>query len=402
MSHRYCFIVDNPHWEDQIKKIYKDIDVVVSKLSADEGCVILNNEKDREAFLASNERVSRSPGFSRPIFVPKWKKIVNNGPYVTEDQYKLINESITLWKSQPHRKRAGVKDEISLDKVGEQALYSYDKDNTSSSYHENFKTDFKRITGYNITDIDLSTLKPPQKLAAPDISKYGFVSIDGQETPLVTFATPPTTVNEQGHILPGVTKRDIVLNSEKAIPGFKTIFVPGASWSAKWNTPSYKGRTFIDFKHDEELEEEEELMLSEPSLSSEASQISEYPESEQEEEEEEFIPQKPGKYMGPLARIPFGQMEEIVLSETDKPDFAHLSDQEKTFLPLAYILSQSTQWRIVLKAITSNFTIVSDLPKVNDYVLELIADSIAYSISKGISPLPSAIAILKYAEKRGV
>lgn len=398
MSQRYCFIVDNPNWEEQIRKIYKDVNVGITRVSSDEGCVSLNDEKDRKMFLSLNERISKIPGFSRPIFVPDWKKIINNGPYVTEDNYKLVNEKIVNWKT---------KREIVLDKVGEQALYSYDKDNPSASYHENFKTDFKRITGFNVSDIDLYKLKPPQKLTAPNISKYGFVNIDGKETPLVTFATPPTTVNTQGQILPGVTKRDIVLNSEIPVPGFKTIFIPGASWSAKWNTPYYKGRIFIYFKNEEESEEseeseEEEMMMSEESQLSEASQISEYPESEQEEEEEEFIPQKPGKYLGPMARIPFGQMEEIVLSETDKPDFANLSEKEKMFLPLAYVLSQSAQWRIVLKAITSNFINVSDLPKVNDYVLEIVADSVAYSISKGNSPLPSAIAILKYAEKRGV
>lgn len=387
MFQRYCFIADNPSWENTVKNLYSDIDVTLTKMSSDEGCIVLNDENDKATFLDHNTAISKLSGYSRPIFVPNWKKIVNNGPYVTEDHYKLVNNKILNWST---------KKEIVLDKVGEQALYSYDKENPSSVYHENFRADFKRITGINVTDIDLYKLKPPQKQDVPNITKYGFVIIDGQETQLDTFATPPTIVDSQGHILIGVTKRDIVLNSEKSIPGFKTVFIPGASWSAKWNTSSYVGRIFINFKNEEEEEEEEEFF--EASQSSEPSQLSEYPESEEEEEEEEeYVAPKRGGY---LKRIPFGQMEEIVLTETDKPDFVNLTEEERRYLPLAYVLSQSAQWRIVLKALTSNFTNISELPKVNDYVLEVIADSIEYSIQKGVKPLPSSVALLKYAERR--
>lgn len=393
MFQRYCFIADNPHWEEKVAKIYSDINATVTKMSSDEGCVVLN-DNDIETLLEHNDTVSKLPGISRPIYVPLWKKIINNGPYVTEDHYELVNQKVV---------NARTKKEILLDRVSEQALYSYDKDNESPTYHVNFKTDLKRVTGINIADVDLSQLKPQRRQNLPNIVKFGYVVIDGTEVPLSTFATPPTIVNTEGHILVGVTKRDIVLNSEKSVPGFKTVFIPGASWSAKWNTPSYVGRIFIQFKN--KVEEEEDLALSEASqYSRPASQISDYAVSEDEEEGEEegeggYIP-KGGKYAGPLARVPFGQMEDIVLSETDKPDFVNLTEEERNYLPLSYILSQAAQWRILLKALTSNFTNIAELPKVNDYTLGLVADSIAYSLSKGIMPLPASIAILKYAEKR--
>lgn len=406
MVRRYCFIAETG-WEKQVKNHFRNIDVTIEKLSDDEGCVTLNNENQRDDFLARKDSLAELSGISQPIFVPAWKTIVNNGPYITDENYVTHPK---LFKN----KRTGKF--VQLGVQGEQAFFSHNKDHKSQIYHQRFKSEFTRVTGLNFDEIETVIDRPQPFQAGDEALAHRYVTLDGNQVLLVTFATPPTSVDSSGYIIPGIHKRDVVLNSDKPVRDFKSIFVPGASWIAKWNTPRSKGRIFLDFRDEEALEdadyEDLRIQSSEESDQSDSDKtISDYQattesysssESEEGEEEDLYIPPRYGTKVGPLARVPFGKgrMEDITTS--DKPDFENLTEDERLLLPMSYVLSQSAQWRIILDAIMSNFTNISELPKVNDFTLDLIADSIMFSMTKGVKPSPAAIALLRYAEKRHV
>lgn len=391
---RYCFTSNNSQWEESVIDLFNAMDVAFDKLTQDEGCLTLENENQYADFMTNIHRLEMTPGFSKPVYVPEWKTIVNKGPYVTEENYIQSNQTV----------KNKYTDQVTpINKVGEQALYSYDIFSDSQVYKTNFKVDFRRLTGVDIDSVDLTALKPRIPQPIPDKAVYGYVVVDGNNVQLSDYITPGTYVADDGHIIPGILKKDITLNSKVPVPGFKVAFVPGASWAARWGTNGKILMNFDDF--------ETQSVSSESSLLSDVSEVSaiDYEEEflsedESEEEEEEYVP--PPRYgtkkdigYGPLSRVPFTPTEDI---ELDTLDFAHLNGAESKFLPLSYVLTQAAQWRIIYNAFVSNFVDIGKLPKVSDYVLGTVVDSILYSVSKRISPSRASLALLKYAEKRGV
>ena len=398
---RYCFIADTTQWEDKVKHLYRKIDVTVSKLSSDEGCLVLNNKDHKKEFIRLNSKLHKIEGISRPIFVPAWKTIAGAVPYITEDAYKLTNSSFRNTKTAA---------DMLLSGTAEQALYAYDRENKSSTYHDNFAKDFKSLTGVNVNVIDFKQIKPQRKQEIKNRGVFSSVVIDGSRVNILPFATPPTTVDSNGNILRGVRKGDVVINSDVPIEGFKTVLVPGASWSSKWSTDYYKGRTFFDFElEDDESadEEDDKFYTSEESMASEKSDMF-YPDSiaSEDNQDGEDDDDEGGRGGGRMVGGGRGRYlpsdEKVIVFDDTTPDFANLSERELAYLPMSYVLSQTEQWRIVSNALASKFTNKHELPRVSDYVIKLIADSISYSISKGNNPVSAAYAILKYAEKRGV
>lgn len=398
---RYCFIADTTQWEEKVKHLYRKIDVTVTKLSSDEGCLVLNNKEHKKEFIRLNSKLHKINGISRPIFVPAWRSIAGAVPYITEDAYKLTNSSF-------RNTRTAAK--ILLSGTSEQALYAYDRQNKSSTYHANFAKDFKSLTGVNVDVIDFTQMKPQKKQEIKNRGSYTSVILDGVRVNILPFATPPTTVNSDGNILIGVKKADVVINSDVPIEGFKTVLVPGASWSSKWNTDSYKGRTFFDFELEDESTDEEEddkFYTVEDSIASETSDMF-YPDSASEDnqadgDDDDEDGRMGGGRMGGGGRMRYLPSDErVIVYDDTTPDFVNLSERELAYLPMSYVLSQTDQWRIVSNALSSKFVNKHELPRVSDYVIKLVADSISYSISKGNNPVSAAYAILKYAEKRGV
>lgn len=389
MALRYCFISDNLEWENLATSIFSGLKTQIEKLSPEEGCVTLQDGGSIRDFKMRLKTIANSMGFSKPVYVPKWVSIINNGPYVAEEQFVRVNKEV--------KKITG--ETVPISSIGELALNSYDRNNKSSTYHKNFETSFMFHTGLNIKDVDFSSLKPIP-FQPPVDKKYGYVNIDSiLDVPLKNYTTPYTMVNREGTIVPGIRKRDITLNSKVPVPGFKNIFVPGASWTAKWST----GRTLLYFSssttleleeaEDEDTDEDNSSEDSDISIISYNSAESQYPDTDSEEEEEVVTRNQKGPKF-----FPYVPDEKI--PEPDNPDFVNLTANEKKYLPLSFVISQAVQWKIILNCLSSNFNNIRELPKVSDTTLELIADSISYSISKGNKPLPAAIGILKYAEKR--
>lgn len=412
---RYCFITTVPTWYDVTSKLYFGLDVSTSQLSADEGCITVNEEADYPKVVERNAQLEKTPGFSKPLPVPAWKKIVNNGPYIAEERFIPSNTVV----------RVGGKTS-KLNSVGEQALHLFDH-NAGPEYKKNFAIDFKRLTGIDFKSIDFSELSPLRtqqhtvsverasvnvdgsiyylKQMATDTELKSLidnqsVTVGGYVRSLKSIATPATSVSAKGHIIPGVLKKDITLNSRTPVTGFATEYSPGASWAAKWPT----GRLLISFPDDVDDDDESSGGETESNASVKSDDsvgwyASSSEESEPEEAENSFQPVKvKGVGWGPMANVPFnlGDAEQIV------PDFDGLSESERKYLPLSYVISDVAQWRAVAMALTSNFNSVYELPKVNDGILGFVADAAYYSFLNGNKLSLAAIKLLQYAEMRRV
>ncbi len=95
-------------------------------------------------------------------------------------------------------------------------------------------------------------------------------------------------------------------------------------------------------------------------------------------------------------RLPLDQMQETPLTEMD---FQNLTKSESVFLPLNFIISEEEQWEAILTACKSNFSLVSNLAKVNDKVLAFVADVCSFAAAEGIRNMVVAN-FLTYAQQR--
>jgi len=433
MASRYCFTTSNSNWKDIVENVYDNLGANFEKLSTDDICVSVNNRQMEKQLIKRNSILGMNEGFSRPIFVPKWSTIINNGPFVIEDNIIQSNLFVTL-------KSTGK--QVPLSFIGERALNCYESTNKSKTYQKNFKESFMSFTGIDVSDIDLYELNTLQPDPIPNKKKYGYVIIDGVRVPLMTFVTPSTKIDSNGYIIPGIFKSDVILNASEPVNGFRTEFVPGASWVAKWTTQYLTGRIYLDFNNidddesaepDESADESADSTTNRPAVHKVTFNIDGSPQStdvsiesddivsqyagsedlenfennsfeseddieDEDDSESHVTAYKKGFHHGPLLRVPYDKEETI--DEWSKPDFINLADYEKQYLPLSYVISQVAQWRILLNSLRSNFNNITELPKINDFTLELITDAISYAMSNEIEQLPSAIALLEYANKR--
>jgi hypothetical protein len=242
--------------------------------------------------------------------------------------------------------------------------------------------------------------------------QFGYVKIDGETTPLLTFSTPSASLVYRGDDDPdrgkynrGVSKADIVVNSSEKVKNFTTVNVPGASWAARYRNPLFgtDKYLFINFEQPSDTQEDslesESEQISEPvsAYGSESGEISQYG-SENEEEENEPV------HRGNVHEdVPLWTVVEVETNETidpdTRPDFSLLTDKER-FLPLSYVLSRVDQWDAILKCLSSEFTIVADLPKVSTSILSEAADYCAYADARNLLKTNSAYALITYAQQR--
>ena len=86
----------------------------------------------------------------------------------------------------------------------------------------------------------------------------------------------------------------------------------------------------------------------------------------------------------------------------EKVNFENLEDEEIN-LPFSYIVSPKDQWKYVLDACKSGFSVVGNLGKVSNSVLRMVADAAAMALRDGKARVPELNeAFIMYAEQRGV
>jgi hypothetical protein len=110
---------------------------------------------------------------------------------------------------------------------------------------------------------------------------------------------------------------------------------------------------------------------------------------------------------GPNMRMSELERLKIAMAYEDIPpeellDFESLDDEEMD-LPFSYIVSPKMQWEYVLDACNSGFGVVSNLGKVSNAVLRLVADAAMMAVRDGTARVPEINdAFMRYAGQRGV
>lgn len=417
---RYCCISALPSSKKVITEEYKDLKNVVSVIfgtgdNSEEICIVVAddvNDDTKESIEKINRKIGYTSGFTKPIFTPKWTLITDNvGPFITEEHYV---QKINVVSNE----RSGLR--IPINGTIELAILSYlnrAKGEINERFENNFRESFRLLTGQNVKELDLSPFSSVSlTLPTPDVSKYGFVTIDGKPIALTNFATPVTSViyngPDEGKIKRGITSKDVLVNSSNRIAGLSTKFFPGSCWAFRWRNNSCLEKyiyclekytySFFVFDHYSDIVEERD---DDESISNESGDSQFREEDLMDDDDDDKIREGDdggdedgggdddgGEY------VPKTSIENDI---TIKRNFESLTDKER-YLPLSYIISIAEQWEIIYGALFTNFRLTNNLPKVSDEALSFAADSVAYAIEKGNKVPNSCYSLLDYAFKRRV
>lgn len=93
---------------------------------------------------------------------------------------------------------------------------------------------------------------------------------------------------------------------------------------------------------------------------------------------------------------------EIDQDKYDIPNFSSL-ETEETYLPFSHVLSMYQEWKCVEDACLSGFRDVSELSKVRNKTISLVADAAEYALQQNKALLPDLNkSFVVYAAQRGV
>lgn len=83
------------------------------------------------------------------------------------------------------------------------------------------------------------------------------------------------------------------------------------------------------------------------------------------------------------------------------PNFDNLDEEEKEYLPFNYIVSPALEWAFIQEACASGFRSVSNLSRVSNKTIRLIADIAQYTLQTDKAVLPQLnMAFITYAKQR--
>lgn len=341
---------------------------------------------DRAVREASSKLAVTDRYLTEPHPVPDWKRLTENrGPFVAMDHYVPFGG--TVRSADGTATRATSLEEMAL------ALYARAANRADETFRRNFSRSFSVLSSIRVdrvTNLDEFAAQP-LTFERPAIDDS--VVVDGVRVPLRDYSTPVLSVvpdgPARGSIRPGVTAKNVVVNSSTPVEGFATIYAPGAPWASKWTQSSRTGYAMIDFSAPvetavvmEELDEEE------AEQEKEQDDVSEFEEARCADEGRVELDE-------PVVTVETG-----VETETDRrPYFDNLTATERRDLPLSFVLPLVEQWRTIEAALSSRFRRVAYLPRVSDGVLSFVADSAAL----GPKPLSDvAESIISYAAIRTV
>lgn len=399
---KYSFVTDRQDFESVLRQHYEGLDVKIGNRGEImpgyyDGYVMTTRSDQLRELISRNKTVFYKYRIMNPVFTPEWTHIKNCGP-MTENrlavQYQCTNNKGGVPFKHLVYLRDGTIAELPISAVlalNSYAVYSKDVD-----YKKNFKADFLKY--YNV-DVDKINFVPDVKntryyeyvnIPRRPLGARGdyVVTVDGVQCTATNPETPITRIDQTtGHIKLGVGVDKIVLNSPQNNI-YKTKLMQGSCWAAVWKTETgHFGASIIQFVDDNDDGEEEEIEFQEESSESSFSSV----------EDISAFETSPGQFYGHMPTVITASPPKIRLSIIEDPAFETYSAEELTNLPMSYILSVPDQWLAVQRALENDFI---DLPKVSDSILDLIADIIAYAISKNIRQSDTAMYVLEYADKR--
>lgn len=444
-----------------LKTFYErvDVDFEIDQISSNESCIILKDKRDKDIFMNLSERLSAVDGFSQPSYVPKWKVIRHRGPWLAQYGKEPYLGSVLIDKT-------GGRNHYKLSPEGEKAAFLYaalvaqthDQYKMDSVFIDNYWKDLKTYMGKNqpftrFEDVDwkdvIGKFKQRCKIVSSDDRKYrhGFVEVDGQVYTATPFAADDMAIffgdddsdTRRGRIRRAITAADVTLNlSSDAkrelanISEFKeVVYKPGMKWAAKWNQPITGRVKYMDIFFSNPSEEEfvENFMEmydsdvessegdyggdSDDEAERDYGDDSDVDEGVDEEDlfgdigdlsDDEDAPGAVGRdpRVSELERRRVAAAYAESIPREERLAFTELDDEEID-LPFSYIVSPKAQWEYVLDACNSGFSVVGNLGKVSNAVLQLVADGAAMAVRDGTARVPEVNdAFIRYAEQRGV
>lgn len=407
-----------PNFMKTASEVYWGSDINVIKISEEEGCAYTFNPNDEEAIIRKSGQLGQKPGFSRPVFVPNWTHIVNKGPYLPEEHVISKNNGVVKLNDGT---LVPISTSIELAISDFVREYVAQGSQLDQEYVQNFKRDLAGLSNRQLIldNLDFSGFNPiiPElDIPRPTGDEHKYAQVDGNLVRLIPYELPVTHVDAEGHIIVGPKEQHVSLNSmEKVGTYIGQFYQKGSQVAGAWDTGTSTGHVFLDFGNPEEWvveagEAEESSSagtdfsgwsaLGEQSSGSEGGGYGSGFEEGEEEEGGSFVRPKPQQFrMRSEAEMRL-EIPEIV--DEKKPSFNTYGDVERSYLPMSYLLNIEEQWAVIFKALKSRFTDIGDLPKVSDHVLEFVANSINFAMTKGVPQIPAAIAIIEYAQQRKV
>jgi hypothetical protein len=317
-----------------------------------------------------------------------------------------------------------------------------------SIFIENYWKDLKTYMGENqpfakFTDIDwkdvVSNYRKKCKMTTNDNKKYrhGLIEVDGQIYTATPFAADDMSIffgedchtgsyedMRRGCIKRAINASDVTLNLSSGardlpnISEFKeVVYKPGMKWAAKWKQPitgivKYMDILFSNPNEEEFIENFIEMYDSDIEDSDEEGEERDYGEEGGENSigEEDLF--------GDIGDLSDDDDSFDRLSEVERKRMAAAYaesipteellefddlDYEEMDLPFSYIVPPKTQWGYALDACKSNFKVVGHLGKVNNTILQLVADAAAMALRNGTACSSDVNnAFIEYAEQRHV
>jgi hypothetical protein len=454
---RFCFNANRKDAMDFLKTFYErvDVDFEIDQLSSNESCIILKDKRDKDIFMNLSERLARVTGFSQPSYVPKWKMIRHMGPYLAQYGKEPYFGAVLIDKGSGRR-------HYKLSPDGEKAAFlyaaliasqggsaaAYMKDQT---FIDNYWKDLKTYLGKDqpfvrFEEIDwrdvVDKYKKRSKMVSNNDRKYkhGLVEVDGQTYTATPFAADDMSIYfgeegpvgstedlmgdaRRGRIRRAITAEDVTLNlssdAKRVFPNIsefkEVVYKPGMKWAAKWNHPITGRVKYMDIFFSNPTEEEfvenfiemddSDVEGSGSDDSDDDSHERDYGEQEDSDEDDlfgdiDFDDDDDEDGPGAMDRRVAANTESILREE--QLDFEDL-DEEEMNLPFSYIVTPKEQWEYVLDACRTGFGVVGNLGKVNNAVLQLVADGAAMAVRDGTARVPEVNdAFMRYAEQRDV
>ena len=445
---RFCFNANRKDAMNFLKTFYErvDVDFEIDPLSSNESCIILKDKRDKDIFMNLSERLAGVDGFSQPSYVPKWKMIRHMGPYLAQYGKEPYFGAVLIdrgagrrhYKLSPEGEKAAF---LYAALIASQTRDQYMKDQT---FIDNYWKDLKTYLGKDqpfvrFDEIDWRDVVAKYKKRSKVISnndrkyKHGFVEVDGQTYTASPFAADDMSIYfgeegpvgstedlsgdaRRGRIRRAITAADVTLNLSKRVFPFpnisefkEVVYKPGMKWAAKWNHPITGRVKYMDIFFSNPTEEEfveNFIEMYDSDVEDSGSEEGDYRDQDSDVDEDDLFGD-----IGDLSddddpeelserRVAAAYAESIPREE--QLDFEDLDDEEMN-LPFSYIVSPKEQWGYVLDACSSGFGVVGNLGKVNNAVLQLVADGAAMAVRDGTARVPEVNdAFMRYAEQRDV
>jgi hypothetical protein len=393
-------------------------------------------------------------------YLPQYGKEPYMGAVLKHKNYNNHSQYKYHYKLSPEGEKAAFLYAALITSQGSATAYMKDQ-----VFIDNYWKDFKTYLGkdqpfINFEEIDwsdvLAKYKKRSKIMSNNDTKYkhGFVEVDGHTCTATPFAADDMCIyfgqegpvgstenlledERRGRIRRAITAADVTLNlssdAKQALPNiaeFKdVVYKPGMKWAAKWNHPitgsvKYMEILFSNPSDEEFVENFVEMYDSDESgvgdddsdnestrdygdQASDDDLFGDIDDLTDDDDGSDGSDDDEGPEWADLPMYERQRLKEVAAHEEsipyeEKVNFENLEDEEIN-LPFSYIVSPKDQWKYVLDACKSGFSVVGNLGKVSNSVLRMVADAAAMALRDGKARVPELNeAFIMYAEQRGV